>query len=196
MSFAGIGKQTAVAFAKHGITRLAVADINKSLLDTSIADLKQLYPTLQVLPLQLDVRDKVQVRQGIAETAKAFGRLDVAVNNAGIASNGRLTHETEDDEIERVLDINLRGVYRCQKEELALMVNQECVPSQRNPLNAGLDCDIARRGAVTDEWPRDLGPKEGRGRIVNVASMYGLIAPSSHLSHTPYVTAKHGNDNP
>jgi NAD(P)-dependent dehydrogenase (short-subunit alcohol dehydrogenase family) len=122
---AGIGRQTAVAFAKHGITRLAVADINKVQLDASIADLKKLYPAIQVLPLQLDVRDNEQVRRGIAETAKAFGRLDVAVNNAGIAATGRLTHETEDEEIERVLDVNLRGVYRCQKAELALMVKQE-----------------------------------------------------------------------
>lgn len=39
---------------------------------------------------------------------------------------------------------------------------------------------------------RDRGSREGRGRIVNVASMYGIVAPSSHLSHTAYTTAKHG----
>lgn len=68
------------------------------------------------------------MKQSIADVARAFGRLDVAVNNAGISGSGKLTHETEDEEIDRVLDVNLRGVYRCQKEELAVMVKQEYVP--------------------------------------------------------------------
>lgn len=121
----GIGKQTALAFARHGITRLALADVNKPALDTSIAALKTQYPDLQVLSFQLDVRDGAQVRQSVLDTARAFGRLDVAVNNAGIASSGRLTHETEDEEIERVVDVNLMGVYRCQKAQLGVMVKQE-----------------------------------------------------------------------
>lgn len=67
------------------------------------------------------------MKQSIADVARAFGRLDVAVNNAGTNGSGKLTHETEDEEIDRVLDVNLRGVYRCQKEELAVMVKQEYV---------------------------------------------------------------------
>jgi NAD(P)-dependent dehydrogenase (short-subunit alcohol dehydrogenase family) len=125
---AGIGKQTAIAFARHGITRLALADVNKNDLDASIAALKEQHPSLEILPLHLDVRDGAQVKQSIADVARAFGRLDVAVNNAGISGSGKLTHETEDEEIDRVLDVNLRGVYRCRKEELAVMVKQEYVP--------------------------------------------------------------------
>ena len=38
----------------------------------------------------------------------------------------------------------------------------------------------------------DLGPREGRGRIINVASMYGLVAPCDTMAHTAYTAAKHG----
>lgn len=39
---------------------------------------------------------------------------------------------------------------------------------------------------------RDLGPRDGRGRIINIASMYGIVAPNSRLPHTSYTASKHG----
>ncbi|KAF4969102.1 hypothetical protein FZEAL_10296 [Fusarium zealandicum] len=147
----------------HGITKLALADVNLKALQTSNAALKKQFPDVEILPLHLDVRDASGVREAIARTAAQFGRLDVAVNNAGIGGSGRLTHETDNEEWMRVLDVNLQGVYRCQKEELAVMVNQE-----------------------------NLGPRDGRGRIVNVASMLGIVGPSNRHAHTAYSTSKHG----
>ncbi|CAM1510094.1 Fc.00g004290.m01.CDS01 [Cosmosporella sp. VM-42] len=158
----GIGRYTALAFAKHGVTKLALADINIDLLKTSNAALKERYPDVEILPLQMDVRDAAQVKQGIAQTVEKFGRLDIAVNNAGVGGSGRQTHEIEDEEWMRVVDVNLLGVYRCQKEQLELTLS------------------------------RDLGPRTGRGRIINVASMLGLVATNPRLSHTAYSTSKHG----
>lgn len=136
----GIGQHTAFAFARHGITKLALADINMPNLRQTQEILKEKFPGVDILPLPMDVRDKQQIKDGIAEITKRFGRLDVAVNNAGIGGSGRLTHETEDEEIERVLDINLHGVYRCQKEELAVMVRQEYVftPKTQSVDSSGL----------------------------------------------------------
>ncbi|KFH46309.1 3-oxoacyl-[acyl-carrier-protein] reductase-like protein [Hapsidospora chrysogenum ATCC 11550] len=158
----GIGQHTAFAFARHGITKLALADINMPNLERTQQILKERFPNVEVLPLRMDVRNHQEIKDGIAEITSKFGRLDVAVNNAGIGGSGKLTHETEDEEIERVMDVNIHGVYRCQKEELAVMVKQE-----------------------------DLGPRDGRGRIINIASMYGIIAPNSRLPHTAYTTSKH-----
>lgn len=121
----GLGQATAVAFAKHGVGKLALADVNLEALEVSNAALKESFPDVQVLSLHLDVRDAAQVKEGIARAAAEFGRLDVAVNNAGISGSGRQTHEIEDEEWMRVVDVNLQGVYRCQKEELGVMVNQE-----------------------------------------------------------------------
>jgi NAD(P)-dependent dehydrogenase (short-subunit alcohol dehydrogenase family) len=163
----GIGKHTALSFAKYGIQRLALADMNSKDLQNSIKSLREQYPDIEVLPLQMNVRSSAEVKSGIAETIKKFGRLDVAVNNAGIGGSGAPTHEVEEEEWQRVLDVDLNGVWRCQKEELAVMMKQE-----------------------------DRGSREGRGRIVNVASMYGIIAPGSHMSHTAYAAAKHGECSP
>ncbi|KAH7270492.1 uncharacterized protein BKA55DRAFT_588918 [Fusarium redolens] len=157
----GIGQQTATAFAQHGVTKLALADINQEALSISVGSLKKQFPNVQVLAVHLDVRDSTQVKEGIVKIIGEFGRLDIAVNNAGISGSGRKTHELEDDEWLRILDVNLQGVYRCQKEELDVMVNQE-----------------------------DLGPRIGRGRIINVGSMFAVVAPNNQ-DHTAYTTAKH-----
>ena len=81
-----------------------------------------------VLPLVMDVRKLDEVKQGIALAAAKFGRVDIAVNNAGVGGQNERTHELDEDEWQRVIDINLNGVYRCQKEELAVMIGQEYVP--------------------------------------------------------------------
>lgn len=160
---AGIGQQTALAFARHGITRLALADVNAASLTSSTAALLHAHPTVEVLPLHLDVRSANEVRDGLAEIVRRFGRLDVAVNNAGIGGSGRPTHQVDEEEFSAVLDVDLHGVWRCQREELQHMVRQD-----------------------------DLGPRRGRGRIINVASMFGLVGPPSSLTHTAYTAAKHG----
>jgi len=127
----GIGQQTAIAFAQHGVTKLALADINQDALSISAGSLKKQFPHVHILPVHLNVRDSTQVKEGIAKIIGEFGRLDIAVNNAGISGSGRKTHELEDDEWLGILDVNLQGVYRCQKEELDVMVNQEYVWAPR-----------------------------------------------------------------
>lgn len=159
----GIGQHTALSFAKYGIEHLALADINDELLNSSIKSLHEQYPRVEVLPLHVDVRNLEEVKSGLADTVRKFGRLDVAVNDAGIAGADTKTHELNEDAFMKVLDVNMHGVWRCQKEELAVMIKQD-----------------------------DLGAREGRGRIINVASMYGIIGPGTYMNHTAYATAKHG----
>lgn len=83
------------------------------------------YPDVKIMDLQLDVRQSGQVKEALSEILKKFGRLDVAVNNAGVGGSGKKTHEMPDDEWAHIADVDLFGVWRCQKEELAVMVNQE-----------------------------------------------------------------------
>ncbi|KAJ2891663.1 3-oxoacyl-[acyl-carrier-protein] reductase [Zalerion maritima] len=158
----GIGKASAFAFAQHGVKNLTITDINATLLAATNKELKEKFPDVQVLEAQVDVREYHQVSSIIRETGKKFGRLDIAVNNAGIGGSGGKTHEIDWEEWQRVLDVDLHGVWRCQREELKLMVDQ-----------------------------KDLGPREGRGRIINVASMYGIVSPSYTMNHTAYTAAKH-----
>lgn len=107
------------------MTKLALSDVNFDALKTANAALQEKYPKVEVLQLQLDVRKAEQVKRGVAQTIEKFGRLDIAVNNAGIGGNGQQTHELDDEAWLRILDVNLQGVYRCQKEQLSVMVKQE-----------------------------------------------------------------------
>jgi len=107
------------------VQRLALADINGASLQVSHRKLQAEFPGVEVLPLQMDVRQTRQVRDGIAETVRRFGRLDIAVNNAGLGGSGNQTHAVEEDEWMRVVDVCLNGVWRCQREELRVMLEQE-----------------------------------------------------------------------
>ncbi|KAI0136625.1 3-oxoacyl-reductase [Xylariales sp. AK1849] len=159
----GIGLQTALAFAEHGIQNLALADVNKEVLTASIKSLKERYPNINVLQLHIDVRNEQEVQSGIAEIVEKFGRLDIAVNNAGIRGPVSNTDETGEAAWANLVDVNLTGVWRCQKEELRVMKGQE-----------------------------DKGLREGRGRIINMSSMFGLSVPFNGLPLTAYTAAKHG----
>ncbi len=121
----GIGRQTAISFAQHGIQKLALADVNIEGLEEANSALAKEYPEVEILTLHMDVQDLKQVQAGIGEIVKKFGRLDVAVNNAGIPSSGRKTHETDEEEWIKVLNIDLNGVWRCQREEVKVMLEQE-----------------------------------------------------------------------
>lgn len=123
----GIGQYTALAFARHGITNLALADINLEALEAASKALQEQFPHVQVLNLQVDVQKGDQVKAVVAAVVAKFGRLDIAVNNAGIGGSGKPTHEVDEEEWRRVINIDLDGVWRCQKEELAVMMNQEYV---------------------------------------------------------------------
>lgn len=121
----GIGQATAAAFARHGISRLAIADIDVHALKKTKEAIRAQYPDTKVMELHLDVRQSGQVKKALAEVVMKFGRLDIAVNNAGVGGSGKMTHEMPDAEWTQIADVDLFGVWRCQKEELDVMVDQE-----------------------------------------------------------------------
>lgn len=91
------------------------------------ANVQKQWPGVEVLQLRIDVGSSEDVKKGLAEVVSQFGRLDVAVNNAGITGGRQRVHELDEADWNGVMNINLNGVYRCQREELAIMVDQECV---------------------------------------------------------------------
>ncbi|KAI9695232.1 MAG: hypothetical protein M1820_008804 [Bogoriella megaspora] len=121
----GIGKATAFGLAEEGCARLVLADINSSGVELVSSELKSLYPSAQVLCIQVDTSKQTDVQRMVDEAVKTFGAVHYAVNCAGITSNPRVvTHELPVEAWDRVLDVNLRGVWLCQKAVITQMLRQ------------------------------------------------------------------------
>lgn len=118
---AGIGRATALAFAREG-ARVVVADLNgRDGMDT-VAAIQRMGREARFIACDVSSHD--QVRELVAGTVAAFGRLDHAFNNAGIEGVPAPLAESTDENWHRTIGINLSGVYFCLKEELAVMVRQ------------------------------------------------------------------------
>jgi NAD(P)-dependent dehydrogenase (short-subunit alcohol dehydrogenase family) len=117
----GIGLATASAFAEAGAS-VIMADSNPTLLEEAAGDLRS--AGHEVLAVTCDVTDRNQVRAMTEQAVGAYGRLDAAFNNAGINCDGAPMLETEDEEFDSILNVNLRGVWNCMKAELRQMMAQ------------------------------------------------------------------------
>jgi NAD(P)-dependent dehydrogenase (short-subunit alcohol dehydrogenase family) len=117
----GLGLATAKAFAKAGAS-VALADWNEKEVQVAAKDLATLgYRTLAI---RCDVSDDGQVEAMVKQTVATFGRLDAAYNNAGIQNVLAETADSPRDDYDRVMGINLRGVWSCMKFELQQMRGQ------------------------------------------------------------------------
>lgn len=115
----GIGLASVHAFANEG-AKVVVAD--HSAHGQAVADeLKQ--AGKPALFCQLDVRNTGEVQQMIRQTVEAFGRLDVMFANAGVGSDAPIGQLTEES-WQRLIDINLTGVYLCDKYAIEQMLRQ------------------------------------------------------------------------
>jgi meso-butanediol dehydrogenase/(S,S)-butanediol dehydrogenase/diacetyl reductase len=113
----GIGAGIAASLAQAGAD-VVIADYTSELAETGSAAIKAL--GRRSAAIQVDVRKPDSVNAMVDAVAAQFGRLDIAMNNAGVVSLGgidELTLEQWDD----VIDINLRGVFLCCQAEIKLM---------------------------------------------------------------------------
>src|SRR3954470_23955250 len=106
----GIGLATARAFAEAGAS-VIVADSNAALLGTAAKGLRA--AGYNVMDVTCDVTDRGEVKAMIEQAVGNYGRLDAAFNNAGINCAGAPLIDTEDDEFDSIVNVNLRGVWNC-----------------------------------------------------------------------------------
>lgn len=143
--------------------KIAIADINPTALQDTVKELRSRHSDIEIKTLEMDCSNESSIESGILETVKAFGRIDIAVNNAGIGSGEYTTANMPTDMWNKVIGLNLNGVWMCQRAQIKQMLKQD-----------------------------SLGPREGRGKIINVASMYGLVGTCPTLAAPAYVASKHG----
>lgn len=118
----GIGFATAKMFAEAG-ARVAMADIDREGIARAVALLED--EGYEVLPLTLDVSDERQVEEAVRVTVEHFGRLDLAYNNVGIHAPVCPLADAERADFDRVLAVNLGGIWNCTKYEIRAMLKNE-----------------------------------------------------------------------
>jgi NAD(P)-dependent dehydrogenase (short-subunit alcohol dehydrogenase family) len=122
----GIGRATALAFAREG-ARVAVADLVAEAARETVALVNAAGG--QAISLSGDVSRDADVRAMIAAVVDTYGRLDCAFNNAGIAgwqvdAVGKRTAEWSEEAFDRMIAVNLKGVWLCMRHELPQMQAQ------------------------------------------------------------------------
>lgn len=111
----GFGQAMAKRFASEG-ARLVLADRNETLLANSAADLD-----CETVLLAGDIVDEETSARLVAAALDRFGAIDVAINNAGIATAFKPLHEITATEAERLIAVNLMGVIHCMRHQLPPM---------------------------------------------------------------------------
>ncbi|PNS16182.1 Diacetyl reductase [Sphaceloma murrayae] len=166
----GIGRACAETFARDGCAGLALLDLSEDHLNAVKAEIEAAQSKsggkpCQIIVFGLDITDEAKVIHAVEETARTFGRLDYAVNAAGIAmkhEGGAAFVKTPD--WQRILDVNLNGTFYVLRAAAKIMLEQD-------PILSSID-----------------GRPLQRGSIVNFSSLQGLVGvPLS----TAYAASKH-----
>ena len=116
----GIGRATAVKFAKEG-AKVAVCDINMTTVDETVRLVREAGG--EAAGFRVDVTDKDSIAEMVEGVMAKWGRVDTLVNNAGIVQDAQFKKMSE-DQFDRVIDVNLKGVYNCTKAVVDIMLAQ------------------------------------------------------------------------
>ncbi len=160
----GIGFSTAMLSAREG-AKVVVADILAKEGQQTVKMIQEAGG--QALFVEADVSNAVQVEAMIKKTVETYGRLDCAFNNAGVGSRGPtvpIIGETEED-FDRFMATNLKGVWLCMKYEIIQMSEQGGGVIVNNSSVAGL------RGNFIDS-PLYIASKHGVGGLTTTAALH------------------------
>jgi len=116
---AGIGKETALLFSKEG-AKVVVADIDEKGGKETATEIQR---SGEGFFFKLDVTNRDQIKQMVEETLQKYGRIDVLINNAGIVQDALVRKMTE-EQWDRVVNINLKGVFNCIQGVVNVMIDQ------------------------------------------------------------------------
>lgn len=118
----GMGLATAKAFAEAGAA-VVLADVNENAVRVATEELVN--AGHKALAIRCNVADEAQVASMVNQTVSTFGRLDAAFNNAGIQVPPSDAADEPVENFDRVIAVNLRGIWACMKHELRQMREQK-----------------------------------------------------------------------
>ncbi|MFA7635329.1 MAG: 3-oxoacyl-ACP reductase FabG [Bacillota bacterium] len=160
----GLGKEAACLFAEEG-AKVVVGDINYESAEEVAAAIGE--EGGEAMAVKLDVTDSASIQAMVDKVLERFGTIDVLVNNAGITADAQLVKMNE-DQWDRVIAVNLKGVYNCTKAIAPIMIargsgriiNTSSVVGVYG--NFGQTNYAATKAGVigmTKVWARELGRK-------------------------------------
>ncbi len=117
----GIGRATARLFAKRG-ARVAVSDLSEN----QAEETRQMIVSEggEAIAIPTDVRSASEVAAMVHKTVDTFGRLDAAFNNAGASHPWARLSQLSEEDFDRTVDTNLKGIFLCMKYEIPVMQRQ------------------------------------------------------------------------
>jgi NAD(P)-dependent dehydrogenase (short-subunit alcohol dehydrogenase family) len=118
----GIGRAAALAFGREG-AGVVVADVSEQDNQETARMIEE--AGVRALAIRCDVTRAEDVKAALDKTIESFGRLDAAFNNAGAEQATKAMVDITEEEWDRIVAINLRGVFLCMKFEIPLMLKQE-----------------------------------------------------------------------
>jgi 3-oxoacyl-[acyl-carrier protein] reductase len=167
----GIGLATALKFAQEGAT-VVVCDIKQAGVDAAVAQCQATGAT--AVGFVLDVTQRDMVDAVVTQVKVRFGHIDVLVNNAGITQDARLQKMTL-EQFDKVIDVNLRGVFHCAQAVTDTMVAQGSGVILNASSVVGIYGNFGQTNyaatkfgviGFTKTWSRELGPKGVRVNAV------------------------------
>jgi len=164
----GIGFAAAQRFAKEG-AKVVIADFNEAEGYARVEELKASGYDVQFI--QVDVSNRDSVNQMVSTVLETYGKVDILINNAGITRDSMLVKMKQED-FQKVLDVNLTGVFNCTQAVVPSMVEQGKGKIISTSSVSGVYGNIgqtnyaAAKAAIigmTKSWAKELGRK-GRGK--------------------------------
>ncbi|WP_165247846.1 SDR family NAD(P)-dependent oxidoreductase [Adlercreutzia sp. ZJ141] len=163
-STSGIGEQTARLFAKEG-AKVIISGRRAERGEKLVAEIKAAGG--EATFIQCDMTHTEQIKNLVDKTVETYGRLDIAVNNAAENPDNKLITDMDEDKMDRLLMIDIKGTAVCMKHEINQMLKQgdggsvinigSCITSRVQPASIGY---IAAKYAV-------LGMTEGVAKEVS-----------------------------
>lgn len=167
----GIGEATAKKFAQEG-ARVVIADINQEDIERTVNEIKSMGG--EAMGLVVDVTKGASAIKMVADTVLKYGKLDILVNNAGITMDSTLLKMTE-DQWDKVIDVNLKGVFNCGQAAAKVMVEQGSGVILNASSVVGLHGNFGQTNyaatkwgviGMTKTWAKELGKKGVRSNAV------------------------------
>ena len=187
-SGSGIGKAIALGLAREGVD-IAVNDVNQGNAEGTVAEIQGKGGRAMVV--MASVADEAEVNRMVDQVVAEWGGIDILVNNAGV-TNQLLIEDTEKEEWERVLSVNMGGAFNCSKAVVPSMrqrgggriINTISYSGERMTMIGGVSYTSSKSGiwGLTRQLSFELGPYQ---ITVNGISPGNVITPMLKAGTTP-----------